>query len=359
MRLFFANLNGFSVFFSRSAKRVEYLDKSVARRIPRSSQTRWNFHSRIFETVHRHQHDLVACFEEITASWNGDQLTVREASGLLHWLQDKDFLLYLEFFHRIFPHVEILFAQLQKRGIDPAFIQGCIANFVDAMNSERSKIHALLDTDMLSTSTSHIAKRPRIGDSSADKSSILHEVCDILISNCATRFQFAGHLVAANLFDSESFAAFEQNFPCHILKMTVESYPILDEGKLKTELGVIYCRKEFRQCCGALALLQLLTESNLTETYSEVVKLLNVLVTTPMSSSEAERCFSTLKRVKTFLRNTMSEERLNALAILSMEKRLVRDCSNHFQAVWFSMGLFIANKPMGFLLLNQKRKTQA
>ena len=188
------------------------------------------------------------------------------------------------------------------------------------MNSERSKIHALLDTDMLSTSTSHIAKRPRVGDSSADKSRILHEVCDIIISNCATRFQFASHLVAANLFDSESFAAFEQNLPCHILKKTVESYPILDEGKLKTELGVIYCRKEFRQYCGALALLQLLTESNLTEKFSEVVKLLKVLVTTPMSSSEAERCFSTLNRVKTFLRNTLSEERLNALAMLPMEK---------------------------------------
>ena len=134
--------------------------------------------------------------------------------------------------------------------------------------------------------------------------------------------------MAANLFDSELFAAFEQNFPYHVLKKTVESYPILDEGKLKTELGVIYCRKEIRQCCGDLAFLHLLTESNLTEKFSEVLKLLTVLVTTTMSSSEAERCFSTCKRVKTFLRNTMSEERRNALAMLSMEKRLVRGCSN-------------------------------
>ena len=122
MRLFFANLNGFSVLFSRSAKQVEYLDTRVARRSLRSSQTRWDFHSRIVETVHRYQHDLVVCFEEITACWNGDQLTVREASGLLHWLQEKDFLFYLDFFLRLFPHVEILFAQLQKGGIDPAFI---------------------------------------------------------------------------------------------------------------------------------------------------------------------------------------------------------------------------------------------
>ena len=223
-----------------------------------------------------------------------------------------------------------MFAQLQKRAIDPAFIQVCIANFVDAINKERSKIHEILDIDM---PTSHIAKRPRVGNSSADKSRILHEVCDIIISNCSTRFQFTGNLIAANLLDSGAFAKFEESFPCQILTKTVKSYPILDEGKLKSELGVIYCRKEFRQCCGALALLQLHQESNLTETFSEVVKLLKILITTPMSSCEAERCFSTLKRVKTFLRNSMSEERLNALAMLSMGKRLVRESFNFNNSV--------------------------
>ena len=121
------------------------------------------------------------------ANWNGDQVTVREASGLLHWLLDKDFFCYLEFFNRNFPHVEILFAQLQKRGIDPAFIQSCITNFVDAINNERRRIHEILETDM---PTSHIAKRARVGNSSADKSHILHEVCDIIITDCLSCFEF-------------------------------------------------------------------------------------------------------------------------------------------------------------------------
>ena len=62
---------------------------------------------------------------------------------------------------------------------------------------------------------------------------------------------------------------------------------------------------------------------NLQETFSETVSLLNILITTPMTTAEAERCFSTLKRIKTFLRNSMGQERLNALAILSMERELV------------------------------------
>ena len=62
---------------------------------------------------------------------------------------------------------------------------------------------------------------------------------------------------------------------------------------------------------------------NLQETFSETASLLNILITTPMTTAEAERCFSTLKIIKTFLRNSMGQERLNALAMLSMERELV------------------------------------
>jgi len=88
---------------------------------------------------------------------------------------------------------------------------------------------------------------------------------------------------------------------------------------------VIYKRPEFRHCCGAVPPLQLLIESNIAETFSETVLLLKAIITVPMTSCKAERCFSTLKRLKNFLRNTMSEDKLNALAVLSIEKNLVRD----------------------------------
>jgi len=39
------------------------------------------------------------------------------------------------------------------------------------------------------------------------------------------------------------------------------------------------------------------------------------------------------KRVKTFLRSAMSEDRLNALALLSIEKNLVRDSADFNQNV--------------------------
>lgn len=80
-------------------------------------------------------------------------------------------------------------------------------------------------------------------------------------------------------------------------------------------------------------MLQLLQESNLTATFSETVQLLMILITIPMSSSEAEICISTLKRVKTILRNSICDDRLNSLAMLSMEKRLIREKPNFNQRV--------------------------
>ena len=110
----------------------------------------------------------------------------------------------------------------------------------------------------------------------------------------------------------------------------MSSYPFLDIRKLRSELELLYCRPEFRECAGALSLLQLLLEPDMVmmrNQFVESVKLMKVLVTTPMTSSEAERCFSTLKRIKTYLRNSMTTKRLNALAMLSMEKDLVSDCN--------------------------------
>ncbi|XP_042386310.1 uncharacterized protein LOC121977979, partial [Zingiber officinale] len=48
-----------------------------------------------------------------------------------------------------------------------------------------------------------------------------------------------------------------------------------------------------------------------------------ILLTIPVSVASAERSFSKLKLIKSYLRSTMSQERLNNLAILSIEKKIL------------------------------------
>ena len=44
------------------------------------------------------------------------------------------------------------------------------------------------------------------------------------------------------------------------------------------------------------------------------------MLTIPVTVASAERSFSKLKLIKSYIRSTMSQERLNGLAILSIEK---------------------------------------
>ena len=54
--------------------------------------------------------------------------------------------------------------------------------------------------------------------------------------------------------------------------------------------------------------------------FPELLRLLDIALTITVSSAACERSFSSLKRTKTFLRSSMSQLRLNNVAILSIER---------------------------------------
>ncbi|KAI2646079.1 Zinc finger MYM-type protein 1 [Labeo rohita] len=320
---------GFSSFFSRSPKRTDVLDKVVAHRLPTSSNVRWNFHSRAINTVFEHREDLIRCFQSIRDSGDFDPVTVREAGAFAMLLENQDFKFFLQLFHNIMPHVDLLYAKLQKKDIDSVHIRGSIQQFQQDIQKIRNSLHSLVD--QCSEGGSQPKRRRSLSPEVYER--IAAEVCDTILRHTLERFSFTDHLVSATLLQADRFEQYTMAFPEDALSRTLKAYPVLDGSKLKTELSLIYCKEEFRACCGALDLLQLFMENNLEEVFSETVTLLKILVTTPMTTAEAERCFSTLKRIKTFLRNSMTQERLNALAMLSIEKRLVTEMTDFNQKV--------------------------
>jgi hypothetical protein len=84
---------------------------TVSKRIPWGSNTRCNFNSRVINTVYENINELKECFKELQKSKNIP--TVHAASGLLRMLNDKHFLFWFFFFHRIMPDVDLLYDQLQ------------------------------------------------------------------------------------------------------------------------------------------------------------------------------------------------------------------------------------------------------
>lgn len=58
-----------------------------------------------------------------------------------------------------------------------------------------------------------------------------------------------------------------------------------------------------------------------TDVIQNIKILLQLFATLPVTSATPERTFSTLKRLKTYLRSTMSEERFNGLALTNINKK--------------------------------------
>ncbi|VVC46294.1 HAT, C-terminal dimerisation domain [Cinara cedri] len=132
---------------------------------------------------------------------------------------------------------------------------------------------------------------------------------------------------------SSEFSLYEKNFPQKYVDDTIKAYPFLNKSKLQTELELIYKRTDFRSITGAVNLLQFIIDNNLEQIFSETFKLIRIIATIPMTTAEAERSFSTLKRIKTFLRNTTAEERLTALTMLSIEQKMVNQIPNFNEEV--------------------------
>ena len=56
--------------------------------------------------------------------------------------------------------------------------------------------------------------------------------------------------------------------------------------------------------------------------FPDAVRFFQLVLTLPVSSAQAERSFSSMKRVTNYLRSTMSQQRLTNLCLLSIEREL-------------------------------------
>ncbi|XP_025425451.1 zinc finger MYM-type protein 1-like [Sipha flava] len=65
----------------------------------------------------------------------------------------------------------------------------------------------------------------------------------------------------------------------------------------------------------------------LQEVYQEVTKLIQLVLTIPATTASSERSMSTLKCIKSFLRNSMTNDRLSSLSTLAIEKKMLGELS--------------------------------
>jgi hypothetical protein len=151
-----------------------------------------------------------------------------------------------------------------------------------------------------------------------------YELVDVLVEELKSRFK--DHEVSVLISMEYIFVgAYSDTEPAEDSLQNVITFcqSDIDERRLRNELKVYY--SFVKQHISAIPrdpivqLAQLLIQSGLS-VFPQVAQLLRLYFLVPVSSCSAERSFSCLRRLKTWLRNTMGQNRLSSLAIMNIER---------------------------------------
>ncbi len=92
------------------------------------------------------------------------------------------------------------------------------------------------------------------------------------------------------------------------------------QGVIQTQLTLLHANStQLEDIQSIIAYLQTLTSVQ-KEFYSEVIKIVKLILVMPATNAVSERSFSALRRLKTWLRTTMTQARLNWCMVLHIHK---------------------------------------
>ncbi|CAH1961041.1 unnamed protein product [Acanthoscelides obtectus] len=95
-------------------------------------------------SVYENRKDLIEVMDNIEST-SRDSSSINQASGYKLKLQDTNFVFWLSIFHKIMPHVEIVFNQLQKVCTDSVKVKNDLENFEAAIQTIREQMDSIID----------------------------------------------------------------------------------------------------------------------------------------------------------------------------------------------------------------------
>ena len=354
---FFAILQSLYVFVSSSKAHVVFIHRQQelhpdkpTRELQRLSDTRWACRSSAVDTMCRTYDALLATLEEIVDG--EDSAKAVEAKGLLFQVRSFTFLILLVLFDRVLSCTKALSDFLQSRQCDLAKAADLVAATIETLEEFRSdsswnhlfgytqqvaEINKIPITCLQQKRQKRLPQRYEEGfvlESTGSRESlstgddykvnVYFPVLDTFLVELKQRFTSRNMEVMKAV---QACSPLSSKFlDADYLKPLTENYSIdhptlLMEAKL-AKRTLTSKLKEMETISDVLLQLQPLKEA-----FPTLVRLLQIAMTICVSSAQCERCFSALKRIKSYLRSTMTEMRLVDLASLSIEHEIARQLS--------------------------------
>ena len=153
------------------------------------------------------------------------------------------------------------------------------------------------------------------------------EVLDLAATSIKSRFDQPGYAMYSKLETVLLKGATQQDFSSEVEDVVSLYKDDVDKAELTTQLEIMGAtlekeEKSIKTTHELIHYLQSLT-SGQRSLLSQVCKVARLLLVLPATNATSEQSFSTLRRLKSYLRNTMCQARLNHVMTLNVYKELL------------------------------------
>lgn len=339
---FFNFIQNIYTFFSSSTHRWEKL-KELCDLLPkRLSDTRWSARhdaTRSLNQNYKHIYDILVKFSQ---DENEKPLTRNEALALVKKMKKFETTFLTVIWSKLLERIDATSKTLQDPTLNLTSAVQLLHSLLSFIVDFREKFDQLETTAKNCTvnnseeclqykdESKRVKRRKMFADETKEhdtefrgrqnfKINVFYLICDSLVQELNKRM--------------ESYSEIDSCFKCFFTENNEDINKSLTNicEKYRKDIDATCLPEEFEQ----FKILCNNTHSeNLVEkfkqvlgvrsTFPNITTILEILLTIPISNASAERSFSVLKRVKTYLRSTMGQEKLEALSLLQIESHCLK-----------------------------------
>ncbi|XP_051155178.1 zinc finger MYM-type protein 1-like [Leptopilina boulardi] len=338
------------VFFVRSTERWKKLTTEIENKntLKRVNLTRWSGRESACKSLKDSWFEVQRVLKSIEDDPAEKPITRNEAKGIRIKLERLETAFMVEFWNVILERLNKVMIQIQSSTIDLQTVTELYKSLHDFVIAERENFkyfeEKAMEISVVKKYETETCKRKRKRKTFADE--VPEEELRVTASD---RFRIETYLVIIDRLSAElkkrhaAYLIFSNNFSfliemntLSVVELTekasslIKAYPDDLEENLISECihfaSYISSMKdtERKTLISLSSLLKFLRNRSLQNIYPNLDIALRIAVCIPATNCSGERSFSCLKRVKNYHRSSLSQEKLNSLALLSIESNLIK-----------------------------------
>lgn len=345
---FFTVLQDLFNFFGVSLNRWELLASFTSesnKTIKKLNPTRWAGRARSLTAVTIRYKDILMALTKISLTFK-NRKDRDEANRLLKSMANFDFVFLCTILSKIFTLIDTISKLLQYKELDLITARNNLQNVLHRINHFRqSYIEIKLEAieiaskwgiDPYFKNVRHrkikkfhdeLSEDYRLTNSEENfKINTYYRVLDIISTQIKHRFQSMNHIIDKfDFLQPQNIIAKAEAEIKNCAKLLRNHYP--NDLTSAFEIEIILFKRSFGsqnqlseiKSIKDLYIFLQITNSYMALSFSEVSTALQLFLTLPVTVASAERSFSKLKIIKNYLRNSIGQDRLKYMALLSIE----------------------------------------